>query len=129
MSLRILVADDEQLASQLLMEYLNEEGYANVAVEHTPEGTVEYIEKNKPDLVFLDINFNVKMTGFDVFHQVHRTTPQTRVCMMSGYRDDCRDDVRELDVIGFVGKPSAIDAYLNVIHTFERSLKAGKKGR
>lgn len=70
MKITCLIIDDEQLARELLKEY----------IENTPELTiigeadkgkdaVELIDKMKPDLIFLDVQMP-GMTGFDVLDDI-----------------------------------------------------------
>lgn len=70
MNITCLIVDDEQLARELLREY----------IEHVPELTVigeaskgkdavELIDNLKPDLVFLDVQMP-GMTGFDVLDEI-----------------------------------------------------------
>jgi DNA-binding NtrC family response regulator len=121
MSLRVVVADDEKLAARILAEGLEEEGHAVLAVVHTAEEAAEAIEKNVPDLVYLDVNFNTSLSGFDVLKRVHKSTPQTRVCLMSGYRDECRGEVSRSDAYAFVGKPAQMEDFLRVAAKLDAS--------
>ncbi|MFZ2906304.1 MAG: LytTR family DNA-binding domain-containing protein [Cyclobacteriaceae bacterium] len=70
MNITCLIVDDEQLARELLREY----------IEHVPElavigeaskgkDAVELIDNLKPDLVFLDVQMP-GMTGFDVLDEI-----------------------------------------------------------
>lgn len=69
-SLRAVIVDDEELARQLLREYLRETGGVEVVAE-CGDGfdAVKCIGELKPDLVFLDVQMP-KLDGFEVLELI-----------------------------------------------------------
>lgn len=70
MNITCLIIDDEQLARELLREYIGQIPNLSVIGEAS-KGTdaVEMIDEKKPDLIFLDVQMP-GMTGFDVLDEI-----------------------------------------------------------
>jgi two-component system LytT family response regulator len=70
MKITCLIIDDEQLARELLKEFLQSVPDIQVIGECTKGSeAVEKINKEKPDLIFLDVQMP-GMTGFDVLDEI-----------------------------------------------------------
>lgn len=70
MSISCLIIDDEQLARELLKEYISNTPELNIIGEADKgKEAVELIDKLKPDLIFLDVQMP-GMTGFDVLDDI-----------------------------------------------------------
>jgi two-component SAPR family response regulator len=120
MSLRILLADDEVTVTGFLVKLLKNSGLPDVAATNTPEETIEYIEKNKPDLVFLDINFKSQMNGLDILQRIQLKAPETKVCMLSAFREEHEQLCMGMKVVAFLKKPTTIEDLLGVIAKFNK---------
>lgn len=73
MKLTCVIIDDEKLARDLLIEYL--EDYDNIEVLGTCKSgkeAIEVIEKKNPDLIFLDVHMP-SVNGFDVLDSISKT--------------------------------------------------------
>jgi CheY-like chemotaxis protein len=116
--LQILLADDEAMVTSFLVRLLKNTGFTDVIATNTPEETLEYIEKNRPDLVFLDINFKTEMTGLDILKKVQVTTPDSKICMLSAYREEHEQLCLDLKAVAFLKKPTTIEDLLGVIRKF-----------
>ena len=70
MSLNCIIIDDEKLARELLIEYLEDCDDINI-IEQCESGTdaVKAINELKPDLIFLDVQMP-GMTGFEVLETI-----------------------------------------------------------
>ena len=64
----ILVIDDDAQLTELLIEFLGTYKY-NVIAKHTPDAGLEYLEKNKVDVIILDIMLP-GMDGFQVLRKI-----------------------------------------------------------
>ena len=70
MSIRAILIDDEELARQLLREYLSEEKDVEIVAECSNGfDAVKAIAQWKPDLVFLDVQMP-KLDGFEVLELI-----------------------------------------------------------
>ncbi|NIP44578.1 MAG: response regulator [candidate division Zixibacteria bacterium] len=70
MAKRVLVVDDDENTRRFLSVALQENGYEPITAEDGRDG-LEKIEKEKPDLVILDVMMP-KKTGFVLFKQLRR---------------------------------------------------------
>jgi two-component system, LytTR family, response regulator len=70
MNITSLIVDDEQLARELLREYIDQTPDLSVIGEAAKgKDAVEMIDTMKPDLIFLDVQMP-GMTGFDVLDEI-----------------------------------------------------------
>jgi two-component system, LytTR family, response regulator LytT len=102
--IRTLVVDDEKLARDRLIGFLSK--LHNVEIVGQAENgveAVERIERDKPDLVFLDVQMP-GMDGFDVLKALSRPAPH--VVFATAY-DDYAIRAFEVDAIDYLLKPFA----------------------
>jgi two-component system LytT family response regulator len=70
MNINCLIVDDEQLARDLLREYISQRPEITILGEaNKGKDAVEMIDSLKPDLIFLDVQMP-GMTGFDVLDEI-----------------------------------------------------------
>lgn len=118
--MRILLADDEVTVTGFLVRLLKNSGPHEVAATNTPDETLEYIEQNKPDLVFLDINFKTEMTGLDVLRRAQIVSPASKICILSAYREEHEQLCLGLKAVAFLKKPTTVEDLLGVITRFSK---------
>ena len=68
---KILMIDDDEKLTELVKEFLSSQKYEFI-FKHTPEGGLEYLEKNGVDIVILDIMLP-GMDGFQVLRKIRET--------------------------------------------------------
>ena len=83
MKSRILVIDDEAGIRESMRRTLEYQGYQFVGAATGPEG-LALIERDPPDLVFLDIKMP-GMDGLEVLERIKTSTPTLPVVMVSGH--------------------------------------------
>jgi DNA-binding response OmpR family regulator len=99
----ILIVDDEKRLVSLVESYLIQEGY-RVATSYNGKEALAVAEKEKPDLIILDIMMP-EMNGYD-FMRVHRTQYDTPIIMLTAkVEDDDKIIGLELGADDYVVKP------------------------
>src|SRR5690625_4247089 len=103
MGLKILVVDDEKPIAEILKFNLEKEGY-DVVCAHDGNDAIELAEKEKQDLILLDIKRKDK-EGNEVYREIRKT--QTRQIIMLTAKDSEIDKVLglELRADDYVTKP------------------------
>ncbi|MGD8757625.1 MAG: response regulator [Deltaproteobacteria bacterium] len=80
---KILIVDDEEVIRMLYGEELEEEGY-EVATAGSGHGLMEMIEREKPDLVILDIKM-AEHDGLDLLQEIRKSFYNIPVILCSAY--------------------------------------------
>jgi response regulator NasT len=131
MGFRILIVDDEPLIRIDLKELLGELGHRVVGEAGDGIEALALIEREKPDLVILDI----KMPGLDGIDAAAKISQQYPVVILTAYTDrHLIARAKEAGVMAYLSKPfregdisSAIE--LAVSHFLERSALAERVSR
>jgi two-component system LytT family response regulator len=111
--LRAIIVDDEELARQLLREYLWEAGGVEVVAE-CGDGfdAVKSIGELKPDLVFLDVQMP-KLDGFEVLELIDPSFPSgapPAVIFVTAY-DQYAMRAFEANAVDYLLKPFRLDRF------------------
>jgi DNA-binding response OmpR family regulator len=80
---KILIVDDEEVIRMLYGEELEEEGY-EVVTAGSGHGLMEMIEREKPDLVILDIKM-AEHDGLDLLQEIRKRFYNIPVILCSAY--------------------------------------------
>ncbi len=90
---KILVVDDEEHIRFLYSEELSDEGY-EVITHDSGEGLLEKIEKEKPDVVILDIRL-VDYNGLDLLQSIRNKYYNLPVILCTAY-DTFKEDLKAM---------------------------------
>jgi len=126
---RILVIDDESAIRDSLKMTLEYDGY-DVMLAATGEEGVKLVEREAPDLVFLDIKMP-GMDGLEVLQKLRHLVEVTPVVVISGHADiNTAVEATKLGAFDFIEKPLERERVLvtvrNAVDT--RRLKSENKG-
>jgi CheY-like chemotaxis protein len=80
--LLVLVADDEPVIAETLVEILNDEGFQAVSV-HDGASAVETVSVLHPDIVLTDVSMP-RLNGIEAAKQIRAISPGTRIVLFSG---------------------------------------------
>lgn len=98
-SIRILIAEDNELASLTLEEQLRSLGYDVVGIARTGTEAVHLFERLRPDLVLMDFRLP-EMDGAEATRHIQSQTP-TPVIMLTAYADP--ETIRKVEAAGVLG--------------------------
>ena len=95
MSKKLLIVDDELHVRMLYQEELQAEGYA-VALSDGRESIMDVINREKPDLVILDIKLEGNpMTGLDLLQIIRAADTELPVILSTAY-DSFQHDLKSI---------------------------------
>lgn len=90
---KILIVDDEEHIRFLYSEELADEGYEVITAD-SGDGLLELIEKEKPDLVILDIKM-VDYNGLDLLQDIRNKYYDLPVILCTAY-DTFKEDMKSI---------------------------------
>jgi two-component system LytT family response regulator len=119
-SIRVVIADDEPLARQLLTRLVESQpDLLTVGVAETGESAWQLIRKTRPDLVFLDIKMP-EMNGVELAAALRAHGNSPYVVFVTGY-NQFATRAFDLDALDYLVKPIAKDRFRQSV---ERARKA-----
>lgn len=108
---KILIVDDDLSISRSYQKYLESEGYTVFTANDGREGYIA-IDKERPDLVLLDINMPVK-TGLELLEDLNKTFSKKDIpliIMLTAYGDlDAAVKATNLGAYDFLSKPVPLE--------------------
>src|SRR5579862_799367 len=121
-TLRAAVVDDEELARQLIREYLWEAGGVEVVAEcGNGFEAVKAIGELKPDLVFLDVQMP-KLNGFEVLELIGR---EVAVVFVTAY-DQYAMKAFDAHAVDYLLKPFSTERFQTALERARQ--RVGQKG-
>ena len=117
MSKTILAVDNAVMFLNTLKRLLRDHPY-DVHCETTAEGTLEYLEKNRPDIILLDVEMH-DIDGYALARKItaagHRS-PILFITANSG--KEYVDKAKEVGAVGLLVKPLRIQQLLEKLNEF-----------
>ncbi|MBI3601476.1 MAG: response regulator [Candidatus Omnitrophica bacterium] len=122
-NIKIAIVEDEEGARKSIVRILNLKGYNHILEASRGKEAIAMIEKEKPDLVFLDIKLADEVSGMEVLERSRTVSPATRVIMMSAYQEEHAQQSKELGAYGFFKKPmTSIEPFIKTIQEIAEKL-------
>lgn len=114
--MRILLFDDHQLFAKSLELVLTHKVEYFKAYD-TPEGIIPTIQKEKPDLVILDVHMG-SYSGLEIGRNIREELPDVKIVFLSGYNlHEYNREARRMGAYGFLEKNVSVD---RLIESLER---------
>lgn len=107
--LSILLVEDEFLIAFALKAEILARGHTVVGPVHDGEGAVAAAERERPDVVLMDVRIPGPFDGVEAARLIRRfsTAP---IFFMSGYTDGIAERVRGLEPVEILQKPFELEA-------------------
>jgi len=103
-SKRIFILDDEREFVNTLKNFLEELGY-KVDATASPKHALEFIKKEKPEIVLFDYKMP-EMDGDIFFNKVRKLSDKTHYILITSYRDEAAvDSFTKMGVNDIMFKP------------------------
>jgi DNA-binding NtrC family response regulator len=112
---KILIVEDEEDINELLKDFLVMKGYNDVTTATKGRDALEFIKKDKPDIVFLDIVLEDDVDGMEVLKEGRAVSAGTKFVMMSAHKDEYGHKAKELGAYAFLGKPVEVHKIKDVL--------------
>ena len=113
---KILIVEDEFDILEPFCDYLSRKGFKNVMGAKTIDDALKKIEKEKPDLILLDIEMDESKNGMDILKLTkERLSPDSKIVMISGYKDVYEAEACRFGASEFWKKPILPGQALNKI--------------
>ena len=112
---KILIVEDEVLFAMALGQRLKGKGYELCETALRGKEAVEIVEREKPDLVLMDVNLKGEISGIDAAREI-RLRFGIPVIFMTGYSDEnTKKAAMRAQPAGYVTKPLNVEELLALI--------------
>lgn len=122
---RILIVDDERLVIKSLKASIDwqEYGYSVIGEATSGKDALEFINKQKPDLVFTDIRMP-EINGLELIKRGKRISGKTQFIVVSGYAEFAYAQKAMLyGAMGYCLKPFDDDEIINILKKVKAKLE------
>lgn len=131
-TIRVLVAEDDHAAREILVDLLTALGYMVVADVTSGEEAVKQAAHLTPDAVLLDVHMPGGSSGLDAAHQITQQTPGIAVVLFTGDAtlSLSSDDALRSNAVALLPKPvppATLDATLRLAVVRARELLAARQ--
>jgi response regulator NasT len=113
-TLRVVVAEDEALIRLDLVEMLTEAGYQVVGQAGDGEAAIELTEKEKPDLVVMDVKMP-KLDGISAAERIAKQRIAPVVMLTAFSQRDLVERARDAGAMAYLTKPFTIEDLMPAI--------------
>lgn len=118
--MRILIVEDEEGTRQPFANMLKKRGHTVLETGMGQEA-IQIIEKERPDMVYLDISLADNVDGMQVLRECKPKFPEIEILMMSAYESEYKEESLKLGAYCFLRKPlTKIEDFLNPIEEIKK---------
>lgn len=103
---KVLIVDDSSLMRAVLINFVKKEGNYTILEGKDGNEAFAIYEKERPDLVFMDIVMNPGLDGLSALEKIMKKYPLAKVVMVTSLKEkDQVDKATSLGAKGYIMKP------------------------
>lgn len=111
---KLLIVDDESDIREFARSFFKKRGI-DVLTASGGRQALEMIEKDKPNLVLLDVRME-EMTGIEVLRELRKKNDNSKVIMVTGVEEEAMiAEANSLGVIQYIHKPLILEELEKVV--------------
>jgi DNA-binding response OmpR family regulator len=105
MKIKVLIVENEALIGAELSDNINDLGYMVTGIVNTGEKALESIDKNKPDIVLMDIKLKSGMDGIETSEVIKKKNGPPVIFLTAYLNDDLMKRAKVTEPFGYLIKP------------------------
>jgi CheY-like chemotaxis protein len=114
---KVLIVEDQAMTAILYKKRLHRIGYQICGPVPSGEEAIEVANKEKPDLVLMDINLLGKMDGIEAAEKIFNNN-NTKIIFMTGYaNEEIKKRAMALNPVAYLLKPFNFDELDSLIRS------------
>jgi len=122
--MKILIVEDELIPANYLKRVLIKEGYEVIAIAKRGDKAIELAKKENPDIIFMDIMLQDKISGADAAVEIHRLNPQIVIIFLTAFSDkEMIEFAVRSEAFAYLLKPYRDNEILATLQLAESKLK------
>ncbi len=131
MKRKILIVEDEAIIAKSLKVCLKEHGYNVLKTVSTAEDAIQSAEKDKPDLILMDVRLRGSMNGYEAITKIRLYSNIPVIYTTGGDQYQIDEKAKNTKPYDYIVKPFDLDVLANkikeLLYKYCDSLKNSKK--
>jgi DNA-binding NarL/FixJ family response regulator len=114
----LLICDDHKILTDALAMVVERDPELEMVAPpaHSPEDAIPLVERHRPEVVLMDIEFRGPLDGIEATRRVKEISPATKVVIMTAHDDErLLVEAVEAGASGFLGKEEAAAEVLDAV--------------
>lgn len=105
--MKVLLVDDEEEILEYVSNFLKDSGH-QVFTAQDGESSIHILEKERPEIVFLDAKMPGVYSGIDMIKKTRDIIPNAKIFMVTGFHDIEKNEMIKLGVDDVIYKPISL---------------------
>ena len=118
---KILIIEDETVISFGYSLQLERMGFEVIGTARSSEEAERLLERERPDLIIMDIYLRGEKTGLELAQEIHAKDPIPIIFLTASTKPEMIDAIRQLAGCHYLSKPINSDSLDEVLHRFLRN--------
>lgn len=112
---KLFIIDDEATFQEVVKPYFEMKGLT-VFTAISGEDALPQVEREKPDVIFLDMHLKGKLDGIGVLKEIRQKSPASKVIMLTALENNLKSEAFRLGAYKFFTKPITIKALSEIVN-------------